>query len=167
MKKIALIMAIAALLVSCGTTSGVTSGMSKAERKAYVADQVYNNLNDRHYTIEVNYMSPRRGGMRSVTGGYELTVKGDTVDSYLPYFGDVYRANPYAQQKGLHFTSLIYNYTAGMVKQGEYRIQFQTETDEDRYIYTIQVFDNGKSYIDVYAQDRDGIGFSGEMKIAY
>ena len=169
MKKIALIMAIAALLVSCRTTSGVTSGMSKAERKAYVAEQVYNGLNDRHYTIEVDYMTQRRGGTRSVTGGYELTVKGDTVISYLPYFGEVYntRSVPYGQLKGLNFTGLIYNYSAVVVKDGEYRIQFQTETEEDRYIYSIQMFDNGKSYIDVLGENRNGISFIGDVKIAY
>lgn len=169
MKQIALIMAIAAVLVSCRTTSGVTSGMSKAEQKAYVAEQVYNGLNDMHYTIEVNYMTQRRGGMQSLAHGYELEVKGDTVISYLPYFGEVYatRSVAYGQQKGLNFTSIIYNYKAVMVKQGEYRIQFETETLEDRYLYTIQMFDNGKSYIDVLGENRTGISFMGDMKIAY
>lgn len=169
MKQIALIMAIAALMVSCRTTSGVTNGMSKAERKAYVAEQVYNGLNDMHYTIEVNYMTQRRGGMQSLSHGYELEVKGDTVISYLPYYGEVYatRSVAYGQQKGLNFTSIIYNYNAVMVKQGEYRIQFETETLEDRYLYTIQIFDNGKSYIDVLGENRTGISFMGDMKIAY
>jgi hypothetical protein len=169
MKKIALIMAIAALMVSCRTTSGVTNGMSKAEREAYVAEQVYNGLNELHYTIEVSHMTQRRGGMRTLSGGYELEIKGDTVISYLPYFGDVYagRTVPYGQQKGLNFTSRIYNYAAVMEKQGEYRIQFETETDEDRYLYTIQLFDNGKSYIDVLGENRTSISFIGNMKIAY
>ncbi len=171
MKKIALIMAIAvaALLVSCHTTTGVTSGMSKAERKAYVAEQVYNGLNDMHYTIEVSHMTQRRGGMQSLSHGYELEVKGDTLVSYLPYFGEVYatRSVAYGQQKGLNFTSTIYNYNAVMVKPGEYHIQFETETDEDRFLYTIQVFDNGKSYVDVLGENRTGISFTGDMKIAY
>ena len=69
--------------------------------------------------------------------------------------------------KGLNFTGMIYNYSAVMVKQGEYRVQFQTETEEDRYFYSIQVFDNGKSYIDVLGENRNGISFQGDMKIAY
>ena len=169
MKKIAFIVMMAALLVGCRTTSSVTSGMSKAERKAYVAEQVYNGLDEKHYTIEVSHMTERRGGMRTLSGGYELQVKGDTVISYLPYFGDVYagRTVPYGQQKALNFTGHIYNYVAVMEKQGEYRIQFQTETEEDRYIYTIQMFDNGKSYIDVLGENRTSISFIGDMKIAY
>lgn len=169
MKKLALIIAAIAILVSCGSTGGVTAGMSKAERKAYVANQVFENLDKMHYTIEVDYMTQRRGGMRSLPAGYELKIKGDTVISYLPYFGEVYatRSANYGQLKGLNFTGMIYNYSAVMVKQGEYRVQFQTETEEDRYFYSIQVFDNGKSYIDVLGENRNGISFQGDMKIAY
>lgn len=154
-------------LVACGTQAGVTSGMTKDERKAYVANQVVSNLDQQHYTIEVDAMKPRRGSMRMLNDRYELTVKADTVVSYLPYFGEVYKANPYMQQIGLNFTGMVFDYVAAMVKQGQYRISFKTKTEEDIYVYTIDVYDNGKSDINVFGEFRDGISYTGQMKITY
>ena len=169
MKLSALLLSALAMitLVACGTQAGVTSGMTKDERKAYVANQVVSNLDQQHYTIEVDAMKSLRGSLRMLNDRYELTVKADTVVSYLPYFGEVYKAYPYMQQIGLNFTGKIYDYVASMVKQGQFRISFKTKTEEDTYVYNIDVFDNGKSDISVYGQFRDGIFFSGQMKITY
>ena len=71
------------------------------------------------------------------------------------------------QQIGLNFTGKIYDYGASMVKQGQFRISFKTKTEEDTYVYNIDVFDNGKSDISVYGQFRDGISYTGQMKITY
>ena len=155
------------LLVACGTHAGITGSMTKAERQIYVANQVYDNLNNRRFTIEVDAMKPLRGGMRMLNDRYELPVKADTVMSYLPYFGQVYKANPYMQQVGLNFTGTIYDYAAAMVKQGQYRISFRTRTEEDTYVYNIDLFDNGKSDISVFGEFHDAITFTGQMVIDY
>lgn len=157
----------ATALIACGTQAGITGSMSKAERQIYVANQVYDNLSNRQYTIEVDAMKPLRGSMRMLNDRYELTVKADTVVSYLPYFGDVYRVNPYSQQIGLNFTGTIYDYVATMVQQGQYRISFKTKTQEDTYVYNIDLYDNGKSDINVYGDFHDAISFTGQMAITY
>ena len=38
-----------------------------------------------------------------------------------------------------------------------------TQNEEDRFLYRIEVFDNGRSTIDVLSQNRETISFSGEM----
>ena len=35
--------------------------------------------------------------------------------------------------------------------------------DEDRYLYVIDVFDNGRVMLDVTAQEREQVQFAGEM----
>ena len=42
-------------------------------------------------------------------------------------------------------------------------IEFTVTNEEDSYLFRIDVFDNGKAYIDVIARDRDSISFDGEM----
>ena len=83
MKLSALLLSALAMitLVACGTQAGVTSGMTKDERKAYVANQVVSNLDQQHYTIEVDAMKSLRGSLRMLNDRYELTVKADTVVS--------------------------------------------------------------------------------------
>ena len=42
-------------------------------------------------------------------------------------------------------------------------IEIGVVNDEDTYLYTIEVFDNGNSSIDVHARQRERISYSGEI----
>ena len=85
MKKLMMTMVAAVLLTACATTQN--DGLTKEQRRAKVAQMVRQQLAERHYTIEVDHCYPRRGGSRRIDYGYELTVSGDTLKSYLPYLG--------------------------------------------------------------------------------
>ena len=43
-------------------------------------------------------------------------------------------------------------------------IEIEVKNDEDTYIYTLEVFDNGSSSIDVLARHRDRISYTGDME---
>ena len=147
------------LLTACGTGNGLT----KAEREAQVTRQVQEGLDTRHYTIAVDWMKPLGGMARHVTSNYELKVNGDEVDSYLPYVGEAYRV-PYVGGKGLNFKGKIENYTITYPTSNRSHIEFMVNNGEDVYYFRIDVFNNGKSIIDIIAQERDAISFDGEMK---
>ncbi len=147
------------LLTACGTGNGLT----KAEREAQVTRQVQEGLDTRHYTIAVDWMKPLGGMARHVTSNYELKVNGDEVDSYLPYVGEAYRV-PYGGGKGLNFKGKIENYTITYPTSNRSHIEFMVNNGEDVYYFRIDVFNNGKSIIDIIAQERDAISFDGEMK---
>ncbi|MBQ3363666.1 MAG: DUF4251 domain-containing protein [Muribaculaceae bacterium] len=147
------------LFTACGTGNGLT----KAEREAQVTRQVQEGLDTRHYTIAVDWMKPLGGMARHVTSNYELKVNGDEVDSYLPYVGEAYRV-PYGGGKGLNFKGKIENYTITYPTSNRSHIEFMVNNGEDVYYFRIDVFNNGKSIIDIIAQERDAISFDGEMK---
>ena len=161
MNRIYLILfaALTVLLTACGTGNGLT----KAEREAQVTRQVQEGLDTRHYTIAVDWMKPLGGMARHVTSNYELKVNGDEVDSYLPYVGEAYRV-PYGGGKGLNFKGKIENYTITYPTSNRSHIEFMVNNGEDVYYFRIDVFNNGKSIIDIIAQERDAISFDGEMK---
>ena len=139
-----------------------TSGLTKAEKEALVIRQVQECLDTRHYTIAVDWMKPLGGFARHVSSNYELTVNGDEIDCYLPYVGEAYHL-PYGGGKGLNFKGKIENYTITNPTSNRYHIEFTVTNDEDSYLYRIDVFNNGKAYIDIVARDRDAISFDGEM----
>ncbi len=145
-------------LVSCGTSDGLT----KAEREAQRVQQVVDAIEARKYTIAVDWMKPLGGMPRHVSSSYELKVDGDDVDSYLPYIGEAYRL-PYGGGKGLNFTGKIENYSITYPTSNRSHIEFMVNNGEDVYHFRIDVFNNGKSIIDVIAQDHDAISFDGEM----
>ena len=148
----------AILLSACGSSNGLT----KAEREALVTRQVQECLDTRHYTIGVDWMKPLGGFPRQVSSNYELTVNGDEIDCYLPYIGEAYRL-PYGGGKGLNFKGKIENYSINYPTSNRSHIEFNVINDEDSYLYRIDIFNNGKAYIDIVARDRDAISFDGEM----
>lgn len=160
MKQILLIavIAMATLMSSCGTASN----LSRAEQEAQRVQQVVSAVENRSYTIAVDWMKPLGGMPRHVTSSYELKVNGDQVDSYLPYVGEAYRV-PYGGGKGLNFKGKIDNYTLAKPTSNRLVIEFDVTNDEDTYHYRIDMFTNGKAIIDVIARDRDAISFDGEM----
>ena len=152
-----MILAVLLLMVACGTTA------EKAEREAARVREVAAALADRHYQIDVNMMHPIRGRSKMLSYGYSVEVKGDTLVSYLPYFGRAYSV-PYGGGKGLNFTAPILSYREGKLKKGLTRIEIVTRNDEDQYFYTLDIFENGRATVDVVARERDNIRFDGEMQ---
>lgn len=158
-KKPACLLALAAaLLAGCAT---------KAERAAQQAEQVRlvaTALQQRRYSIDIQQMTPRRGGLRPVSYGFSLAVKGDTLVSYLPYFGRVYSV-PYAGSgKGLNFTGRIREYTDEQPKPGVRRVRLKVANEEDAYLFAINVYDSGQATIDLQARERESVSYSGEVR---
>lgn len=107
-------------------------------------------------------MYPMRGGSKNVTSNYSVEVRNDSLYSYLPYFGRAFHV-PYGGGKGLNFSEPIGSYRESTIKKGRQHIEINVRNDEDSYLYVIDVFDNGNSDIEVRAQQRERISYSGEM----
>lgn len=136
------------------------------ERAARAAEQVANvkaALTARNYKIAVSRMYPRSGASKNVSYGYSVEVRNDSLFSYLPYFGRAYDV-PYGGGKGLNFEAPIESYKETQLKNGQRQIEIGLKNDEDTYLYTIGVFDNGNSSIDVQMRRRESISYSGEME---
>lgn len=149
------------MLAACATLPN--DNLTKEERRARTARIVAENLSKRHFTIEADHCYPQRGAARRIDYGYEVSVHGDTLKSYLPYFGRAYNI-PYGGGKGLHFDAIIKNYQQWQVKKNMTRIVIYTDNEEDVYVYSLDVFDNGNATINVQAREREQISYSGQMK---
>jgi hypothetical protein len=145
---------------------GCATSKEKTARKTEQADRVESALAERHYKIAVNMMIDPSETEEKVNQllpqPYRLEVRNDSLISYLPYFGRAYDV-PYGGGKGLNFTAPVGSYQESMGKNGMRIIEVGTQNEEDRYLYRIEVFDNGRSTIDVLSQNRETISFSGEM----
>ena len=159
------IIAIAAALLvitSCGTTRMTSE--EKKRQETLIANAVCAKLDARSYEIDVDYMSPLRGGGRSVTFGYNVKVDGDNIKSYLPYVGEA-RSVPYGGGSGLNFEDTIDDYQDSGLKKGRRNITITTTTDEDTFVFNITVYDNTKADIRVHSRNRDDISYIGYLKL--
>ena len=149
---------MAAALAGCATTA------ERMEREARTAAQVSEALASRHYTINVLMMYPQRGRAVNLTTNYSVEVKGDSLISYLPYFGRAYNV-PYGGGKGLNFIAPITGYQTETDRKGITRVVLTTENEEDRYQYVLEVSSSGDSYVQVQSRQRDFIRYSGRMDL--
>lgn len=149
---------VAALLVAaCATTE------ERAQRRAERAEVVKRAVDSRHFTVTVQTMNPMRGSSVNVTPDFSLEVSGDTVKSYLPYFGRAYYV-PYGGGKGLCFTATAIGYEQSQPKRGDRMlVTFACRNEEDLYRFRLEIYDDGATVIDVRAQEREHISFTGEI----
>ena len=161
MKKhlILTVMALTALvmLVGCATAE------ERAARAAEQAKAVKAALQERNYQIAINRMYPSRGASKTVSYGYSVVVRNDSLISYLPYFGRAYNV-PYGGGNALDFSAPIRNYQESLPKSGLRHIEIDVKNNEDTYLYTLDIFDNGSTDINVRSRQREPISFSGEME---
>ena len=143
--------------------SGCATSEERAAQKAEMARNVTKALNERNYKISILRMNPMRGSSRSVSYGYSVEVRNDTLFSYLPYFGRAYNV-PYGGGKGLNFSHPIENYQEYQKKNGQRHIEIGLTNEEDTYLYTIEVFDNGNSSVEVWSRQRERIYYTGMME---
>ena len=161
MRKILItsVMALTAwvMLVGCATAE------ERAARAAEHAKAVKTALQERNYQIAVNRMYPSRGASKTVSSGYTVEVRNDSLISYLPYFGRAYDV-PYGGGNGLNFSAPIRNYKESQTKSDLRHIEIDVKNDEDTYLYTLDIFDNGSTDINVRSRQREPISFSGQME---
>ena len=143
------------LLPGCSSMKGLTAE-EKNEKEVALREAIEN----REFRIDVNRMIPMSGRSSSLTSNYSLDVNGDNVKSYLPYAGRAYSV-PYGGGNGLIFESVIGEYVSSTENGGKTVIEFRTKTDEDLFVYRIEIFPNGSASINVRPNNRQSISFSG------
>ena len=149
-------------LVASVMLSGCATAEERTARAAEQAAKVRTALTERNYKISIDHMYPMKGGSKSVSFGYTVEVRNDSLFSYLPYIGRAYQI-PYGGGKGLNFSERIGSYQETQRKNGLRHIEIGVKNDEDTYLYTIEVWDNGKSQIDVQPRQRERISYSGDI----
>lgn len=136
----------------------------KEARQQQVAQMVADSLESAHFRVVFDYVIPTRMQPRHLTTPYEVRVKGDTLNSYLPYFGVVYSV-PYGGGEGLIFDAHIDGYQCHKVKRDMYRVEIYMNRREDSYVYTFDIFDNGHADLKVSCRNRDFISYRGQMDV--
>ncbi len=159
MKKY-LVILMAVMLAACSSLTPA----EKAERRAKRAQAVEQALAARHYRVAVDMMYPRRGRAKNVSSDYGLEVKGDTLVSYLPYFGRAYSV-PYGGGKGLNFTETFTEYHTNKLSNGATQVLIKVKNEEDVYQFILEIFDNGSASIEMNSRERESINYSGNMEL--
>ena len=166
MNKTIWTMAIAALAFTACSTQKLTTA-EKTAQQIFVAQTTDSLVKSLHFGVEVNTAFPQGASMRQLNYDYGIQVHGDTLRSYLPYFGRAYQV-PYGGGKGLDFCEVIKRHTLTDMKKGEKELKIWVDNTEDSYEYTLHIFPTGIVDLIVNSRQRDRMRYNGHItKEAY
>jgi hypothetical protein len=167
-------MALAMLLSSCGS--------SKTQATAEQLAQLQSLVESRNFSFEAEFALPqtsqayvgaanatlaRAGGntlsrISLVGEGYFLTMKGDSVEAYLPYYGVRDNFSEYGRPDGIELDSEIENLKHAKKNSGAYQIRFDARKKTERFQITLDMFAGGKANLLIYSGQRDAIRYEGK-----
>lgn len=157
------LLSLAVAIAAVAIVSGCGAARMTTAEKALVEQTVFQQLDAKDYTVLIQFMIPSAGPSRAVTN-YSVKVSGDTLVSYLPYFGRAYNL-PYGGGKGLDFTAPISAYQDLLRTDGSHEILIRCSNDEDSFLYAIDIYGNGNAFLTVSSRNRETISYSGELDL--
>jgi predicted small secreted protein len=162
MKKgiVILFVALVTVLAGCATSHGASQ--SKQQKRQQVAAAIAQRIDNRHFKVDVNYAYPLGHRSINLTSSYSLEIAGDSVISYLPYYGQAYNV-PYGGGKALNFTGTMSRYNVSNPKSDLTVVEFYVTNEEDTYQYYVEIYNNGTTNITVTSTNRESIRFSGRV----
>lgn len=156
MKKYLFSMVMATfLLVSCATQQ------ERVERREQTRTAITEAVSKRRLHIDVSWMNTLKFGSKMVSSDFFLELRGDTLQSYLPYMGQAYQATMTTPSQGLNFVVRTKGIHESRPKKNFTQLEMEARTDEDNYRYIIEIYDTGKANIRVHSIHRDPVSFEG------
>lgn len=159
---------LSAMLSSCSSTSGVTSGLSNAEVSQLVESEDFKFVATRAYPLDqtvinvLNHLTPRGQAFRllDLSQGYGFTMDHNKMDMDIPYFGTRYRADMNPDSNSFKFKSSEVTVTKKIDKKS---VTFELKPTDQQNINAmyLQVFPNGRAFLSINANDRQPISYDG------
>lgn len=121
-------------------------------------------------STDINNVLSKMNGQASVGtinlsgDNYDLKITGDSIVSYLPFYGRAYSA-PYGannSESGYKFTSKQFNYEAKGKKKG-WNITIQTKDVRDNVRMTLSITESGYATLSVNSNNKQSITYNGYL----
>ncbi|WP_271767918.1 DUF4251 domain-containing protein [Aquimarina algiphila] len=175
MKTLFLVL-IGGILISCGSTQSIE--VTEAQRKALdeiVTQKKYEIISDWASpltTTSVNAVAnsgllPPGSTVNNISligNGNHFRMDGDSVDVYLPYFGERRLSGRYSTDAGIKLKGAYDNYKVEYNEKKQlYLIKFNVDDIQESYRIIIRLYANLKSDISVNSNYRTTINYRGNV----
>lgn len=163
MKKIALysvlITIAATILYGCKTKQALNNVPKTTEYYQNIIEQ-------KNYKFTAKLVHPNRGAVHSLSPGYEVTLAGDTLNVYLPFYGVAYTAPiNLSGNTGFDFKSTDFEYKTIKRKSNQYVIKIKPNDISGTYnsgaVLTFVLYDNGSATLNIISNNRESIDYTG------
>lgn len=152
---IAIILISILLFAGCSTSKKFVK-LEQADVDSFVEAQ--------NFVFVAQQMLPLRGTQQNLTGYYDVSIKKDTMNAFLPYFGRAYGGVFNPASSPLQFTSTNFRYAFSKAKNGSWDIVVSPADNTDVQSLNFNVFGNGNASLNVISTNRDAISFYGYVQ---
>lgn len=136
----------------------------KAEKEAKKIEEVKNLLDSQTFVFNATHALPLGGGSKYLSYDYDVTVKNDTVNSYLPFYGVAYRVEYGGRDTGFDFIQPLEKYEMEKDKDG-YIVDLEVDKGMDHLNYTFHISEVGYATLHVTSTNRQSITYYGTIEV--
>ena len=155
------ILMIATLSLNAQDTNKKSRREIKAEKEALLKEQTKKLLDSKNYMFVTKNANPSRGRTVSITG-YTVKITGDTIVSFLPYYGRTYIANLDNQKSPYDFTQVAESYNLTKVKKG-YKVELNLKKEMESITYSFDISETGFASLTAISSSRQPINYTGDI----
>lgn len=139
-------------------TSSVSSSFAQDDDKT-TAKKI---VESKNFVFKAQSASPSGGASTmQLTSDYDIKLLGDSIVSYLPYFGRAYSAPNPGEEGGIRFTSTEFEYTVRSKKKGGWDIQILPADTKDVRQLLFNITASGYASLQVISNNRQSISYYG------
>ncbi len=150
---------LAAMVLTFTTFSNPLFAQDETENKK--AETIEEHLRNQSFVFVADVAFPMQGRNIQLTGRYDLSVSGDTLKSYLPYFGRAYSAPINPADGGYMFSSVGINYNVTDKKKGSWQIEIEPTDRHKGEKFILSAYPNGTATLQITSINRQPITFRG------
>ena len=145
---------VSVFFAACSSQNEVASSFTQQE----IAQAINNN----RWIFTANNAMPSYGRSRIVTGGYIVSLRGDSLNVSLPYYGKLNSPSGALNGNPLDFRSTNFKIEKQEKKAGEWMVTIsRPDAEVQSLLFTF--FDNGTAQVNIVMTNRSGISFSGKV----
>lgn len=141
---------------------------TKAEKKAAKTANLKRIITEKKYVFNANYVVPMSMTPRALVGNYDVTVKSDSLNIYLPYFGRVYNAPRNPNEGGFRLVTTEFDQNVVAKKSGwEVTIKPKkpvTPGEKDIQSMVLSVSEDGYASLRVSSLSKQPISYNGTVE---
>ena len=153
------------LVFMLGFQPGFAQKRTGKEHKAQKAIEIKTLIESGEYVFIARSATPLSGRKVDLTSEYNLKIKGDSVESWLPYFGRAYQASYGDTDGGIKFKQKVTELKTTCNEQKKRcEVSFVADTPQDTYRMQLSVGWSGYGNLSVTSNHRQTISYYGMLE---
>lgn len=135
----------------------------RTERQEKRKEEVKNVILDKSFVFVPTHAMPLGGGSIQLSYSFEAEIKGDSLFSYLPFYGVAYHVEYGGRNSAFDFSHPLENYEMEEVENG-YHIKLEVKNKMDYITYSFHISELGYSTLNVTSTNRQAISYYGRIE---